>query len=57
MAEWLGSRAINQKVVSISSRADVVSLGKALHPTCLWENDPVLTVSRSRVSAKWQNVM
>ena len=52
MAEWLGSRAINQKVVSISSRADVVSLGKALHPTCLWENDPVLTVSRSRVSAK-----
>ena len=41
MAEWLGSRAINQKVVSISSRADVVSLGKALHPTCLWENDPV----------------
>ena len=26
---------------------DVVSLGKALHPTCLWENVPVLTVSRS----------
>ena len=26
---------------------DVVSLGKALHPTCLWENVPVLTVSRT----------
>ena len=26
---------------------DVVSLGKALHPTCLGENVPVLTVSRS----------
>ena len=36
VAEWLGSRASNQKVAgSISGRAnDVVSLGKALHPTC-----------------------
>ena len=25
----------------------VVSLGKGLHPTCLWGNVPVLTVSRS----------
>ena len=50
MAEWLGSRAINQEVVgSIPVHAkDVVSLGKALHPTCLGENVPVLTVSRSR---------
>ena len=37
MAEWLGNRAINQKVAgSIPSvQYDVVSLGKALHPTCL----------------------
>ena len=50
MAEWLGSWAVNQKVVgSIPGNAknDVVSLGKALHPTCLGENVPVLTVSRS----------
>ena len=50
MAERLGSRAINQKVVgSIPGRAknDIVSLGKALHPTCLGGKVPVLTVSRS----------
>ena len=37
MAERLRSRAINQKVAgSIPDCAnDVVSLGKALHPTCL----------------------
>ena len=48
MADRLGSRVINQKVVgSIPSRDqnDGVSLGKALHPTCLWGNVPVLTVS------------
>ena len=40
MAEWLGS--------SIPGHANyVVSLGKALNPTCLGENVPVLTVSRS----------
>ena len=42
MAERLGSRAINQKVVG-----DVVSLGKALHPTRLGENVSVLTASLS----------
>ena len=48
MAERLGSRDSNQKVAgSISGRAnDVVSLGKALHPTCLGENVHVLTVNR-----------
>ena len=47
--ERLGSRAINQKVVvSIPGQPiDVVSFGKALYPTCLWENVSVLTVSRS----------
>ena len=44
MADRLGSWAINQKVVGSN---DVVSLGKALHPTCLGENVPVLTVNRS----------
>ena len=49
MAERLGSWAINQKVVgSITAMLnDVVSLGKALHPTCLVENVPVITVKRS----------
>ena len=49
MAERLGNRAINQKVSgSIPGRAhDIVSLGKALHPTCFGGNVPVLTVSRS----------
>ena len=49
MAEQLGSRAINQKVAGLipGHANDVVSLGKALHPTCLGENVPVLTVSRS----------
>ena len=50
MAEWLGNRAINQKVARSILPAmpnDVVSLGKALHPICLGENVPVLTVSHS----------
>ena len=49
MAEWLGSRVSNQKVAgSIPGRAnDVVTLCQALHPTCLWGNVTVLTVSRS----------
>ena len=49
MAERLGKRASNQKVASsIPGLAkDVVSLGKALHRTCLGENVPVLTVSLS----------
>ena len=50
MAERLGNRAINQKVVGLipgRTNNDLVSLGKALHPTCLEENVPVLTVSRS----------
>ena len=49
MAEWLGNRAINQKVASsIPRRAKMTCLwGKALHPTCLGGNAPVLTVSRS----------
>ena len=49
MAERLENRAINQKVAgSIPCRAnDVVSLGEALHPTCLGENVPVLTASCS----------
>ena len=50
MAERLGNPAINQKVaglIPVCEKNDVVSLGKALHPTCLWENVPVLTVSPS----------
>ena len=49
MAEWLGNWASNQKVAgSLPGRAqDIVSLGKARHPTCLGEKVPVLTVSRS----------
>ena len=49
VAERLGNRAITQKFAgSIPGRAkkDVVSLGKALHPACLWGNVPVLTGSR-----------
>ena len=44
MDERLGCRAINQKVAGlIPCRVfDVASLGKALHPTCLGENIPVL---------------
>ena len=47
-------RAVNQKVVGSIPVSDVVSLGKALQPTCLGENVPVLTVSRIwiRASAK-----
>ena len=39
MAEQLGNRAINQRVAGlIPGRVnDVVSLGKAINPTCLWE--------------------
>ena len=49
MAQRLGNQAINPKVAgSIPGREnDVVSLGKALHPTCLGGNVHVLTVSRS----------
>ena len=50
MAERLGSRTSNLKVAgSIPRQAknDNVSLGNALHPTCLGGNVPVLTVSRS----------
>ena len=49
MAERLGSRAINQTVAGLIRAVTnyVVSLGKALHATCLRENAPVLTVSRS----------
>ena len=49
MAEWLRNQASNQKVAgSIPAvQNDVVSLGKALDPTGLEGNVPVLTVSRS----------
>ena len=49
MAERLGSRAFNQKVAGSISGCEKndVSLGKALHPTCLGWNVPVLTVNRS----------
>ena len=49
MAERLGNRALNQKVAGSIPGVpnDIVSLGKALHPTCLGGNVPVLTVSRS----------
>ena len=49
MAERLGNRAINQKVAGLipAAQNDIVSLGKALHPTSLKENVPVLPVSRS----------
>ena len=49
MAERLGDQAINQKVAGFIPGwpNDVVSLGKAFHPTCLGENVAVRTVSRS----------
>ena len=48
MAEWLENRASHQKVAgSIPGLCNVMSLGKALHSTCLGGNVPVLTVSRS----------
>ena len=53
MAERLGSQAINRKVAGSVAGSipvlpnDVVSLGKALHPTFLRDNVPVLTVSCS----------
>ena len=51
MAERLGNRTIDQKVAgSIPGRAKQITLcswSKALHPTCLGENVPVLTVSHS----------
>ena len=42
MAERLGHRAINQNVAGSVCLCpnDVVSLGKALHPTCLGEECP-----------------
>ena len=54
MAERLGNQGINPKVAgSIPGRADdIVSLGKALYPTCLWGNVPLWI----RASAKWLNV-
>ena len=45
MAERLGNRAINQKVVD--SIPGCAKMGKALHPTCLGWECPLLTVSRS----------
>ena len=44
MAERLGNRAINQKVAGlIPGQANgIVSLGKALHPTCLGGEERVL---------------
>ena len=60
VVERLGNRAINQKVAGSIPRAVtnyVVSLGKALHPTCLGECP--CTYSKSfwiRASAKWLNV-
>ena len=47
MAERLRDWAINQNVASSIPGRDVVSLGKALHLTCLGGNVPVLTVSGS----------
>ena len=49
MAERLGNRAINQEVASLipGHANEVVTLGKALHPTCLGGNVPVPTVSHS----------
>ena len=50
MAERLGNWAFKSESCWFDSPTVpnyVVSLGKALHPTCLWENVPVLTVSRS----------
>ena len=49
MAERLGNRATNRKVAGsipgIDKKNEVVSLGKALHPTCLCWNVPVLQVA------------
>ena len=49
MAERLGSQVVNQQVAgSIPGHTNhVVSLGKSIHPACLGENVPVLTVSHS----------
>ena len=49
VAERLGNRASSRRLPFrfLSVQNDVVSLGKALHPTCLRGNVPVLTVSRS----------
>ena len=54
MAERLGSQAINQKVAgSIPAVSNnVVSLGKALHPTCLGENVPVSLWIRASAKCK-----
>ena len=48
--ERLGNWASNLKVAGLipgCAKNDVVSLGEALHPTCLGGNVPVLTVGRS----------
>ena len=49
VAERSGNLARNLKLAIrvLAVPNDVVSLGKTLHPTCLGENVPVLTVSRS----------
>ena len=48
MAEWLGKRAINQKVAgSIPDRAKMTLCPWALDPTRLGGNVPVLTVTPS----------
>ena len=43
MAERLGNREVAGSIPG----SECVSLSKALHPTCLGGNVPVLTVSRS----------
>ena len=47
MADQLGSRTIERRLLVRfpAVQNDAVSLGKALNPTCLGENVPVLTVS------------
>ena len=49
MAERLGSRALIRRLLVRfpAIPIDVESLVKTLHPTCLGENVPVLTASRS----------
>ena len=42
VAERLGNRASNLKVTSSIPGCAIMSLGKALHPTCLRGNVPVL---------------
>ena len=60
MAEQLRNQAVNHKVAgSIPGKPnDVVSLGKALHPTCLRGECPCTNYKSLwiRASAKWLNV-